>query len=237
MREFVDLAQAMGAAKADSERLMLAAEAAVELVEGCVHAGITINQGGDCRTVAGTSDVLAMINSWQNELAQGPCHEPDRTEEVVVIGDLSSDERWQGWGARVHGELGLGSMISLIIVAAGGSYGTLSLYADRPGAFDGDDLATAQALAGHLAVSLAASREIQGLGLALSSRTVIGQAEGIIMERLGVDADQALAFLKRISSHANKKLVAVAMDIVETRELPGIAAGGPGSGQATPIGS
>ena len=47
----------------------------------------------------------------------------------------------------------------------------------------------------------------RGMSAALQSRTVIGQAEGILMERLGVDSDQALAYLKRISSHTNTKLV------------------------------
>jgi AmiR/NasT family two-component response regulator len=77
-----------------------------------------------------------------------------------------------------------------------------------------------QALAAHLAVSLAASREIDGLGVALHSRTVIGQAVGILMERLGLGAEQALAYLKRVSSHSNTKLVLVAMELVETRTLP-----------------
>ncbi len=94
-------------------------------------------------------------------------------------------------------------MISILVYTARGSYGTLSLYAPTPHAFDGDDLATAQALAGHLAVALAAGHEIEGMSAALQSRTVIGQAEGILMERLGVDSDQALAYLKRISSHTN----------------------------------
>ena len=58
------------------------------------------------------------------------------------------------------------------------------------------------------------------MSAALQSRTVIGQAEGILMERLGVDSDQALAYLKRISSHTNTKLVQVAGDIVRTRQLP-----------------
>ena len=36
----------------------------------------------------------------------------------------------------------------------------------------------------------------------------------------GVDADQALAYLKRVSSHTNTKLVQVAQQLVLTRELP-----------------
>lgn len=44
--------------------------------------------------------------------------------------------------------------------------------------FDVDDVAVAQALAGHLAISMSAEREIDQLGMAIISRLVIGRAEG-----------------------------------------------------------
>jgi AmiR/NasT family two-component response regulator len=68
---------------------------------------------------------------------------------------------------------------------------------------------------------LAAARtEIDHLHQALKSRLVIGQAEGICMERLGIDADQAFEFLKRVSSTSNRKLVEIAAEIAKTRGLP-----------------
>lgn len=220
MSEFADLARALGAADGESDRLTLAVEAAVELIPRCLHAGITINRGGECHTLAFSDEVMPAINALQNELGEGPCKSADRDEEVVVITDLVADERWSGWGARVHGDFRIGSVISILVFTGRGVYGTLSLYGAGRGAFDADDLATAQALAGHLAVAMAAGREIDGMNLALQSRTVIGQAEGMVMERLGIDADQALAYLKRVSSHTNTKLVQVAQQLVLTRELP-----------------
>ena len=218
--DFVDLAQAMGAADADRHRLELTVEAAVELVGPCDHAGITLFRDGECFTLAGTSEMPSMVNKLQNETGEGPCHTPGREAETVVCPDLARDPRWPDWGRRVTAELGLGSSMSLLVFTARDSYGTLSLSASGTGVFGADDLTVAQALAGHLAVSLAASREIDGLGMALASRTIIGQAEGIVMERLDVDADQALAYLKRVSSHTNIKLVEVAHELVRTRKLP-----------------
>jgi AmiR/NasT family two-component response regulator len=55
---------------------------------------------------------------------------------------------------------------------------------------------------------------------ALDSRLVIGQAEGILMSRLDLDADQAFEYLKRLSSTSNRKLAQIAAEIAETRELP-----------------
>ena len=67
----------------------------------------------------------------------------------------------------------------------------------------------------------AAGVEIDHLRAALGRRLVIGQAQGMLMERLGIDSDQAIDYLKRMSSHRNQKVFVIAEDIVRTRELPG----------------
>ena len=73
----------------------------------------------------------------------------------------------------------------------------------------------------HIADSLAdAQLEIKQLEHAVESRTVIGQAEGILMERLGIDSAQALVYLRRVSSHSNRKVIDIASEIAQTRELP-----------------
>ena len=63
MSEFADLARALGAADGEGDRLTLAVEAAVELIPGCLHAGITINRGGECHTLAFSDEVMPVINS------------------------------------------------------------------------------------------------------------------------------------------------------------------------------
>jgi AmiR/NasT family two-component response regulator len=50
---------------------------------------------------------------------------------------------------------------------------------------------------------------------ALSSRAVIDQAKGMVMARLGIDADEAFARLVKLSSHLNVKLRDLAALIVE----------------------
>jgi ANTAR domain len=49
---------------------------------------------------------------------------------------------------------------------------------------------------------------------------MIGQAQAILMERLGIDADLAFAYLRRISQSENRKLITICNHIVETRQLP-----------------
>jgi AmiR/NasT family two-component response regulator len=88
----------------------------------------------------------------------------------------------------------------------------------------------AQALAGHLSVAMAAEKQIDQLGLALHNRTIIGQAQGVLMERYDMTADQAFDYLRRISSNSNRMVAAVAVEISETRRIPEAgAARGPAS--------
>ena len=58
------------------------------------------------------------------------------------------------------------------------------------------------------------------------NRDVIGQAKGILMERHKINADQAFALLVRQSQASNRRLAAVAQEMVEIVELSAGAAAG-----------
>ncbi|MCW2799640.1 MAG: hypothetical protein JWQ70_1112, partial [Aeromicrobium sp.] len=60
----------------------------------------------------------------------------------------------------------------------------------------------------------------QGLQRAIDARKLIGQAQGILMERFDLDADRALEFVRRQSQHHNVKLRSVAEWVVANRALP-----------------
>ncbi|HEU5037515.1 MAG TPA: ANTAR domain-containing protein [Nocardioides sp.] len=65
-----------------------------------------------------------------------------------------------------------------------------------------------------------AQTRIAQLEAALESRSTIARAQGLLMERYNIDADGAIAILKRASSTMNVKVRAVAAMLVETRQLP-----------------
>lgn len=72
----------------------------------------------------------------------------------------------------------------------------------------------------HLADIGELENEIKQLHHAMDSRNIIGQAQGIIMARLDVDACHALAYLKRVSMTTNRKVVDIATEVAERREVP-----------------
>ena len=56
--------------------------------------------------------------------------------------------------------------------------------------------------------------------LAMDARKLIGQTQGILMERFRVDAEGAFAILRRYSQDNNRKLRDVVMELINTRKLP-----------------
>ncbi|MCW2735532.1 GAF and ANTAR domain-containing protein [Nocardioides sp.] len=218
--EFTHLAKALAAAPDEGARLQIAVDGAVSLVSGCDHAGITINDRGGLVTRVTSDDLVRRANELQHELGEGPCLDLMRDQDTLVSTDLAQECRWPGWAPRAHRELGVDSMMSLLVHTDTHSYSALSLYARRGHRFDADDVAVGHAVAGHLEVIMTAERAIDQLRLAMLNRITIGRAEGVLMERLDIDADQSFDYLRRVSMNTNRKLVEVAHDIARTRRLP-----------------
>ncbi|KQO36396.1 MULTISPECIES: GAF and ANTAR domain-containing protein [unclassified Aeromicrobium] len=194
---------------------------ALELVRGASDAGVSLVRArGRIETVAPTSELVARADDLQHRLHEGPCVDALDADEIDAP-DLTSDERWPRWRPEVV-EAGVRAMFCVQLNLDDRGLGALNLYGSSVDAFDEADREAARHLASHAAIAIASSQERASLQEALASRTVIGQAEGILMERFGVDADQAFAVLVRYSQHHNVKLAQVARDLVHTRSLPGI---------------
>lgn len=195
---------------------------AVELIEGCDACAITVvRRGVALETPVSTGDLPTRGDASQYELGEGPCMDAVWDHEVVISADLAQEKRWPTWGPRVVAELGARSMMCVQLFANEQTLGALNMYSTRPNAFAEDsDQAIGQALAAHVSVAFAAAQQIEGLNTALVNRTIIGQAEGILMERFGISSDRAFHVLRRVSSHTNLKLHRVATQLIETRRLP-----------------
>ena len=211
----------------ESARLQQGVELVVQLVDRCDHAGVTLSTPSSVETVASSDEVVRQGDAWQYELGEGPCLDAVRLHHTVVSPDLAVDPRWPRWGPKVVASLGVRSMLSLLLFSHQRTFAALNLYGDGLGVWDDEQLAVAQALAEHLAVAAADAREVENRGRSMITRTMIGQAEGILMERFGLSAGRAFEYLRRVSQSNHTKLVDVAREIVETRNLPGAVALGP----------
>jgi hypothetical protein len=200
----------------EMQTLDKAIQVAPQIVTGCDYAGITlVSQQQRVETPAATSDVARRSDRLQHDLQEGPCLDALRWQGTIFSTDLRDEVRWPVWAPRVAQELGVRSLLCFQLFTTKQSLGALSLYSERVDAFDAHDHATGLAFAAHIAVALAASRDIDNNERAMLHRTVIGQAEGLLMERYDITADQAFTVLKRLSQDGNIKLRRVAQQIVD----------------------
>lgn len=198
-----------------------AVELAVRSIEGCEHAGISLIHKGQIETPAASDEVVTRVDELQYEHREGPCVDAILEEEVIHSRDIAADERWPAWGPRTAEETGIRSILSFRLFTHQDTVGALNLYSSGEGSFDSEDREVGLALAAHAAIAVAASQEIENLHHAVDSRTIIGQAVGILMERFDLDADRAFSVLRRVSQDTNRKLRDIADELVTTRSLPG----------------
>ena len=205
---------------------------AVATVEGCDAAGISLLSGSEVATPVWSDPVALDVDTVQYETAEGPCLDAISREKVVYAEDLADDPRWPSFGPRAAA-LGMRSLLSCRL-SADVVLGALNLYAALPRAYGVTDRARALIFATHAGVALGAAealenatvslnvelRRVADLRGALASREVIGQAEGILIERERITADQAFDVLRRVSQHLNIKLRDVAQHLVDTGEVP-----------------
>jgi AmiR/NasT family two-component response regulator len=100
------------------------------------------------------------------------------------------------------------------------SLGALNLYSPQPRAFDEVARAEGFVFAAQAAVALRSAQHEEQLRAGMATRNLIGQAQGIVMERFKVTPNQAFAILARISQETNSRLRDVARYLVDTREFP-----------------
>lgn len=186
----------------------------------CDDAGIMlVHARNQIETAAATSQRVGESHSLQIVHDEGPCLNAIEGDAVYLSPDVADDDRWLKWGPAVA-ELGMRSVLSVRLETRTRRYGSLNLYADRTGAFDDDDIAVATIFVRHAAVALANAHNEEGLQVAVDARKLIGQAQGILMERFDLDADRAFEFLRRQSQAHNVKLRLVAEWVVEHRNSP-----------------
>ena len=212
---FADIAKSLLSQHSVEGTLQRIAELAVETIDGCDYAGMTIVQGKKVSTPASTTNVPTDVDAIQIETGEGPCLDAIRDHQMFQTDDLLEEERWPKFARRAVEETGVRSMLSFRLFVAEDTLGALNLYSKRTAAFDDDDRVVGSVFAAHASVALSTAQHEQQMADALQSRDTIGQAKGILMARQGVTADQAFDMLRRGSQRLNIKLRELAQKVTE----------------------
>jgi GAF domain-containing protein len=202
------------------ERVLDFALAAVD----CSHAAVVFVRGRrKLEVVASTDPAVDDLIATQMRSGTGPVLAMvGKGVDGVLVADTREEMRWPGWAAAAV-TIGVRSMISVRLGTSARTIGTLNLYDSRPHHFSVADVEVAHVLARHAAIALDRASDAENFSRALDSRKLIGQAQGILMERFDLDDAGAFEVLRRYSQDNNVKLRDVAQSIVDTRRLPGQA--------------
>ncbi|MGY2701882.1 hypothetical protein ACVW2K_001466 [Nocardioides sp. HB32] len=138
--------------------------------------------------------------------------------EVLVLPATREEARWPEWAAATA-TAGLHSALFVGMPPARTDVTVLELYGRRPGAFPPAATRAASHLAHQIGLLLRHVDRATNLTAALNSRGVVGQAQGMLMERYELDGDQAMAVLRRHSQETQLKLHTVAELVVAGRRL------------------
>jgi GAF domain-containing protein len=178
------------------------------------HAGVSVaHRDGTVETKAATSELVQQLDQLQYSLGEGPCLHAIESDPVVVVQHARSDPRWPRFmNAAV--ERGVRSQLGLRLYLDEHSRGGLNLYSTSSDTIDPETESLAELFASHAALAMGRVRTGENLSAALASRTTIGIALGMVMERYGMDRDRAFAYLTRIASSSETKLREVAEHLV-----------------------
>jgi GAF domain-containing protein len=165
-------------------------------------------------TIAATDPLAERIDAIQYELREGPCYAAVTDQRLVLISDVSATSEFPRYGARAAA-LGVGSQAAIQLLHDDGEQAGLNLYALEPDVFDSSTIHLAELFATQAAALLRYAEQVEQLSEGLHTRTDIGIAVGILMERYGLDRHQAFAYLVRTSNHRNVKLRLLARQVVD----------------------
>jgi GAF domain-containing protein len=196
----------------------LAEHAAVE-IPGAEYAGVTVTRNAkQIDTPATTHKWPLLLDEIQQRHGEGPCLTAAWEEKIIHVADLTTDERFPLYARDALTETPIRSVMAFQMWIAGEQMGALNVYAETAHAFGPQTREIGLVFAAHSSVAWNAARRDEQFKRALTSRDVIGQAKGMLMERYGVNAIQAFDLLRKLSQDSNTPLIQIAADLIEKQQ-------------------
>ncbi|MBW3669698.1 MAG: GAF and ANTAR domain-containing protein [Actinobacteria bacterium] len=193
---------------------------ATETVPGCDLASITMLKRGTPATPVCTDKAALALDETQYEAGDGPCLAAIRHRGVEEV-SIAVERRWPPFTSEAR-KRGVQSVLSVPLGDPEVVHGALNLYSRSRPEYDdaartiaclfADQVGIAAANASAYAEAYELSHQLRE---AMESRAVIEQAKGILIAAQRCTPEQAFDILKRASQNQNRKVRAVAVEIVE----------------------
>jgi signal transduction protein with GAF and PtsI domain len=206
-------------------RLVVALAAAT--VGGADGVSVSLERRGELTTVASSDETILQMDRDQYATGQGPCVAAAREGHWFHVESLDEEDRWPDFIPRAI-EGGIHSILSSPLLADARPVGALNIYSNRNRAFGTAE----QELAALFATQASGILEDAGAHVpdddiaaqledALRSREVIAQAQGVLMARGRLSANEASAQLRRTARDAEMTVRRVAEETVASTADPG----------------
>jgi anti-anti-sigma factor len=200
-------------------------------VEGADGVSVSLQRHGRLATVAATDQTILDMDADQYATGEGPCVDASVEGRWFHVESLEQETRWPAFIPKAR-KLGINAILSSPLLAAERPVGALNIYSRTREAFSEKEQELAAIFATEASIILRdAGADVsddqlsERMQAALDARQIIARAEGVVMDREGISAEDAYTVLRKFSQNTNLPLVQRAADIVDStrRSRPKLA--------------
>ena len=207
VRDLVQVGSKQDTASVDAalRRFTLLADATIGGADGV---SVTLERHGTLMTVASSNDTVLQMDHHQYQTGEGPCLAAATEGHWFHIESLADENRWPAFVPHAIDE-GIASILSTPLMDADRSIGALNIYSNTERVFGPHQQELAALFATQVSEILADAGGVATdaetatrIASALRARETIARAQGILMARQHLTADDAVASLHRAARTA-----------------------------------
>lgn len=206
-----------------SSLISLCAVAVREVPASGAGLSLTAGQPGAGSAAAWAGHNAQRLEELQFSLGEGPCIEAVDVRRPAFEPDLTTtgSRRWPLY-APAACDLGARAVFAVPLQMGAARLGVLDIYRDQPGSLTADGMRDVFILAEVALALLLESQRTRnresfekGMNEVVGHRTVIYQAQGMVMVALGITLPEALSRLQAHAFSTGKSLADVAQDVLD----------------------
>jgi GAF domain-containing protein len=202
-------------------------EAGVATLSGWHACAASIAAGDRIATFGATDPDVNSVDQHQYDTMKGPCVDAMRGGRMTYYDGTNDEPRWRQF-AQAAADADVYSVVSFPLTLDGDVLGALNFYSKEREALREGQREEGQLFAAQAAVAIANTKaysdkaaQVEQLEEALKTRTLIGQATGLLMGQEGLTSEEAFQKLVQVSQKSNVKLRDIAHRYVEVWERRG----------------
>jgi transcriptional regulator with GAF, ATPase, and Fis domain len=197
-------------------------DVALQTLRGWDAIGASLVEGDRVATYGTNDPRINRVDQAQYDSGRGPCVDATADDEFKYFDGTEVPPRWRQF-SEAAADADVYSVVSFPLRVDGKVMGALNFYSRERDALRRGQREEGTLFAAQAAVTLANAKaliergqKVGQLEEALETRTIIGQATGLLMAQEGLTSDEAFQKLVTVSQNANIKLRDIAQRYVQS---------------------